>query len=79
MSNDYASALATYFDAEKPKQEDFAALVGCKQATVSRYINGDRFPNAEAARAIDEATKGKVPFALWRDVAAARFGLGAAA
>lgn len=79
MSNEYASALAAYFEAERLKQEDFADLIACKQATVSRYLKGERFPNADTARAIDRATDGKVPFSLWRDVAAARLGLDEAA
>lgn len=38
----------------------FAQIIGVKQATVNRYVNGDRTPKQTIMRAIMKATKGKV-------------------
>lgn len=38
----------------------FGEKIGATQATVSRYVNGDRFPSPEMIQKIVKATKGKV-------------------
>jgi len=42
---------------------------------VTRYANGKRFPDADTARAIDDATDGAVPFDAWRAEFERRSGL----
>lgn len=73
--NAYATALTAYLKDER--QADLAAAVGCKQATISRYAAGTRFPGRDIAAKIDEATGGKVPLAIWIAAATKHFGLAA--
>lgn len=75
--NAYASALAAWLAPQDRAQERLGAAIKRSQAAVSRYAKGDRFPDAGTARLIEKATSGVVPFALWREVAAQRFGLAA--
>jgi transcriptional regulator with XRE-family HTH domain len=72
---EYATALTNYLKSES--QEELAKRVGCSQATISRYKDGDRFPSRDLAEKIDNATEGKVPVALWIASATKRFGLAA--
>lgn len=74
----YARALSAYLaSAGAMNQSDLAERAKCTQAAISRYANGERFPNSETASLIDEATGGMVPFDTWREVAAKRAGLAA--
>lgn len=73
--NAYATALADYL--KEGRQADLANAVGCKQATISRYATGNRFPDRNIAEKIDKATEGKVPLAIWMAAAAKHFGLAA--
>ena len=41
-------------------QVEFAALIGVDQATVSRYVTGDRLPSLPVSLRIREVTKGWV-------------------
>lgn len=62
----YSLALADHLKGKADTQSDFAARIGAPQATVCRYVNGDRLPTAEYARKIEAATDGQVPFDLWQ-------------
>lgn len=70
----YPKALAAYL-AGNVRQDDFAKAVGCTQAAISRYKGGQRFPDASTARAIEQASRGAVPFALWEREALKRLGV----
>ncbi|MDR9777234.1 YdaS family helix-turn-helix protein [Rhizobium hidalgonense] len=54
--------LDDFLNSKSPKMSHaaFAELIDASQATVSRYLNGDRFPPPETIRKIVSATKGKV-------------------
>jgi hypothetical protein len=71
----YADALKAYLDKPENKVTDLAAAVGTFQPNITRYQTGERFPNAEMARKIDDATKGAVPFSLWHTEFLSRSGL----
>ena len=60
----YMMTLHSYLTGAKISQADFAALVGVKQPTVNRWVNGAR-PSWEAAAKIEQATSGKVPVGVW--------------
>lgn len=75
MSN-YQAALAAYLK-DGNSESDLAQAAGCKQATINRYRHGKRFPDAEQARKIADATKGAVPFDLWQNEFLARSGIAA--
>lgn len=71
----YSTALKHYLETPGVKQDTLAEAIGCKQPTVHRYAAGDRFPNSQTARLIDQATGGIVSFALWQSVAMKRLGI----
>lgn len=73
----YADALAAYLSHDGAKQEELAAKVGCRQATISRYKTGERLPDRSLAEKIDEHTEGQVPLSLWIVAASKKFGLAA--
>lgn len=73
----YAEALREYLAQPDNKVGELATAVGTNQPNITRYRNGERFPNAEMARALDAATKGEVPFTLWQSEFLARSGLAA--
>lgn len=74
----YSKALKAYLDRPGAlNQSDLAEKASCTQAAISRYSTGDRFPDAETARRIHDATDGDVDFDQWREVAAKRAGLAA--
>lgn len=76
--NIYAKALAAYLDSsDAPNQNDLAERADCTQAAISRYATGKRFPDAKTAERISRATTDRVPFSVWRQVAAERAGLAA--
>jgi transcriptional regulator with XRE-family HTH domain len=72
----YRDKLSQQLAAE-PSQEGFAKRIGRSQTAVSRYAAGLRFPDAETAKAIDEATGGAVPLSLWQQEAMRRIGIAA--
>lgn len=74
----YSRALAAFLTSNGRTQEALAEQISRTQVAVSRYAQGKRFPDAETARKIHEATEGAVPFDVWQQVAAAKF-LGAEA
>jgi transcriptional regulator with XRE-family HTH domain len=76
--NAYQSALQRFLATTGMKQEEMAARIDRPQPTLNRYARGKRFPDAETARRIHDATNGAVPFELWQSVAAEKF-LGEAA
>lgn len=41
------SSLAHFFDKTRERQIDFAARMGVKQGTVSRWVNGHSLPTGE--------------------------------
>ena len=71
----YRAALSQYLDPPERTQEALGAAIGKSQVAISRYVNGERFPDVDTARAIDAATDGAVPLSLWRADAAQRFGI----
>jgi transcriptional regulator with XRE-family HTH domain len=75
----YRKALSAYLEPPERTQEGLAEAVGCTQPAINRYANGQRFPDADMARKIAEATAGAVPFDLWQSVAMERLGMGEAA
>jgi transcriptional regulator with XRE-family HTH domain len=75
----YQSALRHFLGRDGVKQDDFAAKIKRSQPALNRYARGHRFPDAETAKLIDEATEGVVPFKLWQSVALERLGIGEAA
>lgn len=77
--NAYQSALQAFLKKDGVRQVDIAAKIGKPQPTLNRYARGKRFPDADTARAIDSATDGAVPFALWQSVKLAELGIEAAA
>lgn len=77
--DDYRRALGAYLEPKERTQEALAGLIGRSQAAVNRYATGERFPDADTARKIEEATEGAVPFDLWQRVAMDRLGMGLAA
>jgi transcriptional regulator with XRE-family HTH domain len=77
--DDYRRALGAYFEPKERTQEALANRIGRSQAAVNRYVNGERFPDADTARKIEEATEGAVPFDLWQRITMDRLGMGVAA
>ena len=75
----YSNALDAYLSSPDHREADLAEAVGTTQASVNRWRNGKRFPDAKTARDIDEATKGQVAFAVWQADFLDRSGLGEAA
>ena len=72
----YANSLAAYLSGEET-HAGLARLIGKKQVSVTRYANGQRFPDADTARMIEAATDGRVPFVVWRSEFEQRSGLAA--
>ena len=71
----YTETLAAYVS--ETTQAKFAADAGLTQASVSRYLAGERFPNRDAAEKIERASEGRVPLVLWQSEAAHRYGIAA--
>ena len=57
--------LDTYLKARKIRQEDFAEMVGVRQATVSRLQRGRMKPSRALAVIIARVTAGAVPVDVW--------------
>ena len=73
----YRRALSAYLEGRT--QEELAIRIGHKQPIINRYVKGERFPTAKMARKIHDATDGRVPFALWQQVAIEKLGIAEAA
>lgn len=52
--------LADYLSSVNLSHEHFAGLIGVEQATVTRYVNGQRYPRPEILARIREVTSGQV-------------------
>jgi len=70
----YSASLLAYLK-EGATHSGLAEMIGKTQVAVTRYANGKRFPDADTARAIDDATDGAVPFDAWRAEFERRSGL----
>ena len=75
----YSEAIKAHLADADLQVQEFAEMLGVKQPTVTRYKEGERFPDAEMARKIEMATGGKVSFELWLSIFKERVGLGEAA
>lgn len=73
----YKDALADFLAKEENTESALAAKVGKSQVAIHRYRKGQRFPDADTARAIEEQTSGAVPFAVWQQDFMARSGIAA--
>lgn len=62
----YPALLEAYLALDGNTELALAEAIGKTQPAVHRYRKSDRFPDADTARRIDEATKGQVPFAAWQ-------------
>lgn len=49
----------------------FAEMVGVRQATINRYVRGERFPSPDMIKTIQKVTAGRVAVADWYDAEAA--------
>lgn len=63
---DYSDSLKAFLKQSSMKQDDFAQALNTTQVTISRYANGERFPDAATATTIDTLTDGAVSFGMWR-------------
>jgi len=52
--------LATYLQSHSISRREFALKIGISEASLSRYITGDRMPRPKIARAIMTVSGGKV-------------------
>lgn len=57
--------LEKYLENSPLSEAAFAELIGVKQATVNRYVNGKRFPSPVMIQRIEKASKGKVKVMDW--------------
>lgn len=57
--------LQQFIKGREMTHEAFARLVGVSQATINRYVRGERFPSPEMIRRIGEATGGAVTVSDW--------------
>lgn len=71
----YQQRLADFLSRDENAESALAAKVGRSQASVNRYRNGRRFPDAETARLIEAHTGGEVAFALWQSEFLTRSGI----
>jgi transcriptional regulator with XRE-family HTH domain len=73
----YQATLRRYLARPGVTQSQLAERIGKTQVAVHRYAEGDRFPDADTARAIDKETGGDVAFDVWQREFLARSGLAA--
>lgn len=71
----FQKALNDWLGDPANTQAALADAIGTKQASISRYADGKRFPDAATARRIDEFTGGRVPFNTWQADFLSRAGL----
>jgi len=60
--------LGTYLKKAGLSHKAFGEAIGVKQATINRYVNGDRFPSQEIILKISQATAGEISPADWFSV-----------
>lgn len=75
--SEFHVALDAFLKGFEGGEITFAKAVGCTQATINRYRNGKRFPDAATARLIDEKSDGAVPFDVWQGEFLSRSGIAA--
>lgn len=63
--NTFQQALSDWLAQDGNTQTSLAAAIGKTQVAVRRYALGERFPDAETARLIDQMTGGAVPYETW--------------
>jgi transcriptional regulator with XRE-family HTH domain len=64
----FGMTLEEYLHDTKPKKLSHAAFgekVGVTQATINRYVRGDRFPSPDMIRKIQDVTGGAVTVNDW--------------
>ena len=66
METAYSRALDAHLRRTGQSQAAFARATGYTQASVWQWVRGHRIPGKRAARLLDQATEGAVPFALWK-------------
>ncbi len=57
--------LGTFIKQRELTHEAFGRIVGVTQATINRYVRGERFPSPEMIRKINVATEGAVTVSDW--------------
>lgn len=57
--------IAQYLQANNITQTAFAEKIGVTQASMNRYVRGERTPSAGKMNAIHMATKGAVTLSDW--------------
>lgn len=57
--------LKSYLQKNDLTETAFASKAGIPQATINRYVRGERFPTLEMIRKLDAATEGAVTFRDW--------------
>lgn len=57
--------LNEFIKSREMTQESFGKLVGVPQATINRYVRGERFPSPVMIRKIEAATEGLVAVTDW--------------
>lgn len=71
----FQTALDAFLKELEGGEVAFAEMIGSTQASVNRYRNGKRFPDAKMARVMDEKSDGKIPFSVWQSAFMERSGL----
>lgn len=61
----YQQTLNAYLKRDGNTESGLADAINRSQPAVNRYRKGERFPDADTARAIETATGGAVPFSIW--------------
>lgn len=57
--------LGTFIKSREMSHEAFGRVVGVTQATINRYVRGERFPSPDMIRKIQDATNGSVTVSDW--------------
>ena len=65
INSRWSMRLGEYLQLANISQTRFAALIGVRQATVSRYISGTKIPSATVALKIRDLSKGAVALDDW--------------
>lgn len=61
----FGMTLNDFIKANGMTHESFGKVVGVTQATINRYVRGERFPSPDMIRKIETATEGQVAVADW--------------
>lgn len=73
----YNALLDAYLSRDGNTEKALADAVNKTQPAIHRYRKGERFPDADTARQIDQITAGEVPFGTWHSEFLAKSGLAA--